>query len=63
MSDYGRGSVLGTVTTLPATSAVGLMLAGNVHPAITAGFVVVMSLSLVVLVASVSRYLINRKAN
>lgn len=60
MSDYGKGSVLTAATVLPATSA-GLLFADKVHPLIVVGFMAVNALMLVLLVAHISRYLINRK--
>lgn len=60
MTDYGKG-VLTTATVLPATSAAGLFLADKVHPFIAAGFLVVNASMLLMLVAHISRYIVNRK--
>lgn len=61
MTDYGRGSVLGAATALPATSGAGLLLIGHADPIIVSGLFVVSVASFIVLLASISRYLINTK--
>ena len=60
MTDYGKGSVLGAASILPATSAAGIFLSGSTHPVIIAGFLTVSLLSIVYLAAHTSRYLRNR---
>jgi len=60
MTDYGKGSVLGAASLLPATSAAGVFLSGSTHPAIIVGFLTVSVLSIIYLVAHTSRYLRNR---
>jgi hypothetical protein len=59
MNEYGKGLV-GVATTLPATSAAGLMLADKVHPIIAVGFVVVNSILLIMLAGHISRYMFNK---
>jgi hypothetical protein len=59
MNEYGKG-LIGAATTLPATSAAGLMLADKVHPLIAAGFVVVNGLLLMMLIGHISRYMFNK---
>jgi len=61
MTDYGKGSVLGTATTLPATSALSLFLVDKIHPVILIGFLVVSIFSLIVSVSLIARYLINSR--
>ncbi len=59
MNEYGKGLV-GAATTLPATSAAGLMLADKVHPLVAVGFVVVNTLLLIMLVGHITRYMFNK---
>jgi hypothetical protein len=60
MTDYGRGGVLAAATSLPATSAAGLILANHAHPAIVAGLFAVSVTSLAVVITYLVRYLVNR---
>jgi hypothetical protein len=57
MNEYG---IVGVATLLPATSAAGLLLADKVHPLIGVAFVVVNAILIVMLVAQISRYMINK---
>ena len=59
MTDYGRGAILGAATALPATSGVGLLLLNNTHPAIVLGLLIVSTGSLIVLLESITRFIIN----
>lgn len=60
MNGYGGGGVLAAATTLPATSAAGLILANHAHPAIIAGLFAVSVTSLAVVVTYLVRYIANR---
>jgi hypothetical protein len=59
MTDYGKGDVLGAATSLPLTSA-GILLVDTTHPIVIIGFIVITCISLIVLIAYISRYLINK---
>ncbi len=59
MNDYGKGNILGAATALPATSALGILLSHNNHPALLTGYFIVSAICLVILLAQISRYLIN----
>jgi hypothetical protein len=61
MTDYGKGAVLAAATSLPATAAFGIALLDNIHPAIVTGFIIVNVIWFVLVVASISRYLVNRR--
>jgi hypothetical protein len=60
MNDYGRGAVLADATVLPATAAAGFFLADG-NPIVLAGLFIVGLISLVNLVAYISRYFSNKK--
>lgn len=60
MTDYGRGSVLGAATTLPATSAGVLLLSNGAHPAIVLGFIIISLISTIITISYLFRYLKNR---
>lgn len=59
MTDYGRGGILGAASVLPATSGIGLLLLSNANPYIVFGLFLISTVSLVVLVGSISRFIIN----
>ncbi|HMS22677.1 MAG TPA: hypothetical protein PKA38_02825 [Candidatus Levybacteria bacterium] len=59
MTDYGRGSVLGAATSLPATTAGGILLANNADPILVGALFTVSFVSLIVLMGSITRFLIN----
>ena len=59
MNSYG--SVLSAATVLPATSAATFLFAEKVHPVVLFGLMAVNAISLIYLMAAVTRYLINRK--
>lgn len=63
MTEYGKGSILGAATVLPATSGIGLLLANNANPVIVEGLLIISSISLLVLIGSISRYIVNRIRN
>lgn len=62
MSDYGKGSILGTATTLPATSALGLVYADQLPSILLISFIVISSLSFIITFGLINRYLANLKA-
>lgn len=59
MNDYGKGNILGAATTLPATSALGLLLHNNNHPVLLGGYFIISAICLIILLGQTSRYLIN----
>ncbi|HVZ58817.1 MAG TPA: hypothetical protein VG935_03645 [Patescibacteria group bacterium] len=59
MTDYGKGAILGAANILPATTGAGLLLLNNTSPVIVAGLFLVSLVSLVVLVGTISRFIIN----
>jgi len=61
MTNYGTGGVLAAATSLPATSAIGLVLANHANPAIVAGIFAVSAISFVVVVGYLVRYAINSR--
>lgn len=61
MPDYGKSEVLGTATVLPATSASAYLILNHANKLIIAGFVVISSISIVIAISTLSRYLINRR--
>lgn len=60
MSD-GKANILGSATALPATSGAGLLLMSHVDPLIIGGLFAISFASLIVLIGSTSRYLVNAK--
>lgn len=62
MTDYGKGTVLGAATLLPATSATAVMLGNTLHPVVVTGFIVLNVLWFVMLTAHITRYIVNRRA-
>lgn len=62
MTDYGKGSILGTATVLPATSALGIAVADKLHPAVLIGFIVINTIMFIILVSHISRYFFNKNA-
>ncbi|HOV29741.1 MAG TPA: hypothetical protein PLD77_01545 [Candidatus Dojkabacteria bacterium] len=60
MTDYGKGSVLGAATTLPTTSAGVLLLSNGIHPMIVLGFIIISSISTLITISYLFRYLKNR---
>jgi len=61
MFDYGRSSVLGAATVLPATSAAGIYLMNISNPYVIASLVALNVVALIITGGMVTRYLINRK--
>lgn len=61
MTDYGRGAVLGAATSLPMTSAAGVFLADRAHPVIVMGLLITITISLIVLMGSITRFVINTR--
>ena len=62
MSDYGKGAVLGTAVTLPATTSAVLM-ASRANSTLVMGMLVVSAIMFVVSVGMMVRYAVNRKRN
>ncbi len=63
MTDYGKGAVLGAATSLPMTSGIALSVSTTTDPMIVMGLLVISSISLIVLIGSISRYMINNSRN
>lgn len=59
-TDYGKGSILGAASMLPATSAASFFMYNHTHPAIIVAFVAVSIFSLIVVQSYLIRYLINK---
>lgn len=60
MTDYGKGTILGTATVLPATSAFGIAMADKLHPAVLVAFLIINVIMFVILASHISRYFFNR---
>ncbi|MCA9389903.1 hypothetical protein KC571_00710 [candidate division WWE3 bacterium] len=64
MTNYTQGAVIGAATTLPATTAAGLIMLNRANAWIIAGLLLLTGVNLVLSAAMISRYLINkRRAN
>jgi hypothetical protein len=62
MTDYGKGSILGAATVLPATSALGIAVADKLHPAVLVAFLVINVVMFIILASHISRYFVNKNA-
>lgn len=62
MTDYGKGGILGTATTLPATSALGLAFIDKLHPVLLVSFMVITLVSLIITFGYITRYLTNKQS-
>ena len=60
MTDYGKGTILGTATVLPATSALSIAMVDKLHPAILVAFLIINVIMFVILSSHISRYFFNR---
>jgi hypothetical protein len=60
MTDYGKGTILGTATVLPATSALGIAVADKLHPVVLIAFLIINAIMFIILASHISRYFFNK---
>ena len=63
MNDYGKGQVLSAATALPTTAGAGILLINHANPVIVAGLFMVSAVSFIVLIGTISRFIINSRRN
>ncbi len=59
--ETGRGGVLSAATSLPATSAIGLVLTNHANPIIVAGVFAISMVSFTIVVGYLVRYSLNSR--